>query len=157
MKKALSLILVFALCFGLCACGGTTNQKYVGTYTNTSAYLSASISEPFRGSVLYKDDAVSCDKTITLNADGTGTVTFTPTEEVEFTNKAVFDEMCNGTLTWSVDGEYLSVTYHLITYVDSNDSFKMTDTRREITQSDTYELKGTQLISVSGSMNYTKN
>lgn len=27
MKKALSLILVFVLCFGLCACGGTSSKK----------------------------------------------------------------------------------------------------------------------------------
>ena len=153
MKKGLSLILVLVLCLGLCACGSKT--KYVGTYESRASVL-ASVSESYKGSTLYKSELVYGTRTITLNSDGTGTIHFTTTENVNPTNKAVFDETCNGTLTWNVDGDYLTITFNEITYEDINHPGFMSDTRREVAKTITFELKGAQLVSVSGSWTYTK-
>lgn len=155
MKKAVSLILVLMLCLSMCACGGNSSSKYVGTYEGGAAVL-ASVYESYNGSTLYKSEFIQGKRTITLKADGTGSFSFKPTKTANFTNKAVFDEMCNGTLVWQEDGDYLTITFHEVTYEDANHYGYMSDTRREITKTLTFELKGAQLVSVTGSWTYTK-
>jgi len=164
MKKIFSLSIAIAMLLCLCACSTANNENntsnnqvnYVGSYTQGASMLAA-VSEPYRGSTLYKDEIISGTMKITLNADGTGTMHFSASSMPTFTNKAQYDEMCTGTLTWTVDGNYVNITFNKVTYADPENPFFLCDTKREISYTDTFELKGAQLIDITDAENcYTK-
>lgn len=160
MKKTASFILAIVLCLSLCACGSNNsndngNSKYVGSYSANS-YILAEVSEPYKGSTLYKSDTIDGTRTITLNADGTGSIRFTATEQATIINQTAYEEMSKGTLTWSVADGYLTITYHEVTYEDPNHPFYMCATRREVSKTYSYELKGAQLVCVTDGLDYTK-
>lgn len=155
MKKAISLIVVILLCLGLCACEDNSSSKYAGTYT-ANTFILAAVSEPYNGGTLHKTETVSGIRTIILNADGTGSIQFTATQQATITNQSIYDEMSKGTLTWSEDDGYLTITYHEVTYEDPNQSFSLCSTRTDKNTTYTYELKGSQLICVTNGLDYTR-
>ena len=157
MKKAVSLFLALVLCLSLSACGNKGSKKYAGTYTSSNMFMPASATEDYRGGTLHTVEHVPGKWTLTLNKDGSGTMDFTPDHtNYAFSNKAVFDEMCHGTLTWEENGDCVDITFTYITYVDPNNSLEMTATRREDVKTYSFEMKGSQLVNVSKGPNYTK-
>ena len=134
MKKAISLIMAFVLCLGLCACGNQSsnneNSKFVGTYTSDDTVTVN------RGTV------ISTKKTMTLRSDGTGYIEEVSSES--FDSDPIGTVIKKYNVTWQCDEIYITIettlTYHKYSAIDY---FNVA-----IGESDsvTYELKGTQLF-----------
>ena len=140
MKKALSLILALVLCLSLCACGSgnnnnantptSPNSKFIGVYTGNQTYTAKG---DYANTVVY----VELEKTMTLNADGTGIIEKRLKEAYKVDAIGTVIETCK--ITWQADGTYISITetttQHKYESSKIGNSFTMT-----------YELKGTQMF-----------
>ena len=139
MKKAISLIMAFVLCLGLCACGNQSsnnessnneNSKFVGTYTSDDTVTVN------RGTV------ISTKKTMTLRSDGTGYIEEVSSES--FDSDPIGTVIKKYNVTWQCDETYITIettlTYHKYSAIDYF-NVAIGDSN-----SVTYELKGTQLF-----------
>ncbi len=135
MKRTISLILVFMLCFGLCACGTNDDSvsKYTGTYIKQSGGKGG-------------DDAAAIETTLILSADGTGSMV----EKVK--SPSAYDYLLYGysagycfakyELTWEDNDGYLFIKATGTRYNYKGES------KSEFTES--YELKGKVLYTLEG-------
>ena len=133
MKKAISLILVLALCMPLAACGsgGEDLSKYVGTYIGDSGQMHDDIKLPSGYSA-----TSSGTKTLVLNRGGTGTVSYVG--QFDYSSEEPFT-MYSYDIKWEVIDGYLYVTgtgnYLIGSGVESKTN-------------DQYELQGKTLVDV---------
>lgn len=160
MKKSVSLFLVLILCLSLCACGLSEEEgKYVGTYTyNRNSKF-----------VTYQIKTLEATYSFVLDSDGTGNLTVKAEGSVSGHNPDTFhpyeikkgDVLLEYELEWKVVDGYLVVDGTGKRYYTTNRSnTEIRDFGAEvipITLSESYELKGNQLIRVADGQGwYTK-
>ena len=138
MKKAISLFLLLALCLSLCACGNGKDSgtpptdpvsKFVGVYTGNQTYTAKG---DYVNTVVY----VELEKTMTLNADGTGIIEKRLKESYKTDAIGTVIETCK--VTWQDDGTYISIT-------ETTTDHKYEASRIGNSFTMTYELKGIQM------------
>ncbi len=147
MRKVFALFLALILCLSMVACGGSNDatkatdvptepettspiNKFVGVYTGNQTYTAKG---DYAGTVVY----VELEKTMTLYADGTGTIEKRLKESYKDDAIGTVIETCK--VTWQDDGTYISITetttQHKYETSKVGNSFTMT-----------YELKGLQMF-----------
>ena len=160
MKRILSLLLALALSLSLCACGTNKEKsKYVGTYTyNNSSYYRTVGDEKF--TVTYS---------LVLDSDGTGHLALKSEEAAKCSSNAIYyyeikkgDILLEYELKWKVVDGYLVIDgigrkYFSTLYPGSYHIGKFGGEGEQITISESYLLKGNQLVNVAGDYaEYTK-
>lgn len=161
MKKIFCFAMALVLCLTLFSCGTTSSgNKFVGTYEKSGG-LNADVE--YRDAKGYKHsecDILDGKFTLVLNSDGTGMQTFEITHmDAKYTLSYPerVKEMGTDEITWNTDGQYVNITFKGVTYADPDSPFFLIDTPRETNYTETYELKGAQLINIeSESSGYTK-
>ena len=151
MKKAISLIMALVLCLGLCACAGNSTEQgsqFVGTYNKSARTHSEYYSGwGYDNLVNY----IEYTTTMTLNAGGTGTFKATTIEAGKYWK--VGDVIEEGTVQWTCEGEYITITYSGFSYTKHHGNNKTTPINNTVT----YEKKAGTLHDVSsGNLVYTK-
>jgi hypothetical protein len=146
MKKIFALLLIAAICVSFAACGqaGNTTNKYVGTYINEDNKYSKDAK--YNGTI----------STLVLNEDGTG---YCKTEVSEVGSDlknmwAVGDIQEESDITWTDNGEYITVSYDTKEYYEIFVFIRRSEPEKSFSKSD-YELKGGQLFYYGGSGNGT--
>ena len=157
MKKALSLIMALVLCLGLCACADNRTEpgsqtelgsQFVGTYNKSTRTLSEYYSGWGYDNLVNYIDYTS---TLTLNGGGTGTFKATTIEAGKYWQ--VGDVIEEGTVQWTCEDDYITITYSGFSYSKSYGK----NTTTPIDYTVTYEKKAGTLHDVSsGNLVYTK-
>ena len=146
MKKTITLVLVLAVCLGLCACGGGKNSKFVGMYEYKGQFT-----ERYSGwgyDNLVND--ISCTYRLTLNSGGTGTFERKATSDGKFFKYG--DIIEEGKVTWVAEGDYVTVTFNGTRYIKNYGK----DATEIIDVTTTYERKAGTLHYTTGGTAYTK-
>lgn len=146
MKKVVSLLLVLAVCLGLCACGGGKSSQFVGMYEDEGQYT-----EHYSGwgyDNLVND--ISCIYRLTLNDGGTGTFERKATSDGKFYKYGDYIE--KGTVHWIAEDNYVSVTFKGTKYTKDYGN----DKEEVIDRTETYERKAGTLHYTTGGVAYTK-
>ena len=160
MKKVLFLFFALLLCLSVCACESNKEEsKYVGAYThNYTSYYRTIGDEKF--TVAYS---------LVLNSGGTGNLTLKAQESAKCSSNAIYyyeinkgDILLEYELEWKVADGYLVIDgigrkYFSTLYPGSYHIGKFGGEGEQITISESYQLKGNQLVNVAGDYaEYTK-
>ena len=146
MKKVISLIMVLVLCLGLCACADQGSQ-FTGTYEHKGELTEYYSVYGYNNCV----HTIKYTETLILNGDGTGTFKAIATSSGE--HYKVGDVVQEGTVTWTCEGEYITIKYNGSSY--NKDYGK--NTTKLIDYTSTYEKKaGTLHSASSGYLAYSK-
>ena len=132
MKRIVELLLIVAICASFAACGqaGNSSNKYVGTYINEDNKYSKDAK--YNGTI----------STLVLNEDGTG---YCKTEVSEVGSDiknmwAVGDIQSESDITWTDNGEYITVSFDTKTYYEIFVFFGKSEAQKSFKKED-YEFE----------------
>ena len=141
MKKTMAILLLICLSIGLCACSEASvyGSGFIGTYEQTGEIFEEYSSHGYNNLVHH----IPYTETLILQGGGIGT--FKSTATASGTYWQTGDIIEEGTVKWTTDGNYITITFTGFRYNKDYGS----NTTKPIDHTATYEKKASTLHNAS--------